>query len=64
MKDCYKVVKKTEVCGTLDVNDDGVRFLRIEVDKEDDPMIIPLDEILDALTGQKISIKSDEEYYE
>lgn len=57
MKDIYEVTKKVKVIGTLDENNDGEKFIRVEI-KDCEPQIIMFDELIDSLMGQQIKIET------
>ena len=57
MKDIYEVTKKVKVIGTLDENENGEKFIRVEV-KEEEPKVIDFNELMDSLLGQQIKIET------
>lgn len=59
MKDCYKITKVVNVCGTLDADENGEMFISVE--DKDDTVAVPFDELINSLLGHKICIKSEED---
>lgn len=57
MKDCYTITKKVRVVGVLDELNDK-KFIRVEL-KDQEPKLIPLDELLDLIMGSQIKIETE-----
>lgn len=57
MKDCYTIAKKVKVVGVLDELNDK-KFIRVEL-KDQEPKLIPLDELLDLIMGSQIKIETE-----
>ena len=60
MKDCYKVSRNVQVCGTLDYNDNNEKVIVVDTSKEGKCTVIDFDALMDSLVGQQISIKSED----
>lgn len=57
-KDKFVKCLKYDICGTLNIDDDGNYFIRVSEDKDtfDD---YPLDDIVGNLVGEQITIKCE-----
>lgn len=57
MKDVYELTKNVKVIGTLDENETGEKFIRVD-NKDEEPITIMLDELIDSMLGQQIKIET------
>jgi len=60
MKDIYEITKKIKVIGTLNENNDGEKFIRVEI-KDCEPKIVDFEELINSLMGQQIKIENSSE---
>lgn len=61
MKDTYSITKTVKVVGYLEKNDVGDFIVEVYDKKDESPIVVKVDELLEEMLGLRISVTSEQE---